>query len=106
MLRVTSRSFAHVLWLFAALFSLASGARAGVGGRISGTVKDASGAVVPTATVSITNAETGVRQILISDNNGAYFFLDVQVGRYNLEVAATASGPISAPESSSMPTAH
>ena len=93
MLRVTSRSFAHVLWLFAALFSLASGARAGVGGRISGTVKDASGAVVPTATVSITNAETGVRQILISDNNGAYFFLDVQVGRYNLEVAATGFRP-------------
>jgi hypothetical protein len=92
-LRATSRSCAHMLWLLAALFLLASVARAGVGGRISGSVKDSSGAVVPKATVSITNADTGMRQVLTSDDNGAFSFLDVQVGRYNLEVSATGFRP-------------
>jgi hypothetical protein len=93
MLRAISRSFAHILWLLAALFVFASAASAGVGGRISGGVKDASGAVVPKATVSITNTDTGVRQMLTTDENGAYSFLDVQVGRYNLEVSATGFRP-------------
>jgi hypothetical protein len=91
--RATPRSVVHILWLFAALFLLASVARAGVGGRISGTVKDSSGAVVPKASVSITNAETDVRQILTTDDNGAYSFLNVQVGRYNLEVSAAGFRP-------------
>src|ERR1700683_192194 len=73
-------SFGRTLLLLAALFILALAARAGVGGRISGTVKDASGAVVAKATVSITNSDTGVRQALTSDDNGAYSFLNVPVG--------------------------
>src|SRR3984885_9380868 len=88
MFRARFRSFGRALWLLAALFILAFAARAGVGGRISGTVKDASGAVVAKATVSITNSDTGVRQVLTSDDNGAYSFLNVPVGRYLLEVAA------------------
>src|SRR6202142_627052 len=79
-----------MLLLFVALLVLASAARARVGGRISGTVKDATGAVILKATVSITNAETGVRQLLTTDDNGAFSFLDVQVGRYDLQ--ATADG--------------
>jgi hypothetical protein len=85
-----SRSFTRAFSLLAALFILAFAARAGVGGRISGTVKDATGAVITKATVSITNAETGVRQVLTTDDSGAFSFLDVQVGRYDLQ--ATADG--------------
>src|ERR1700729_1280787 len=88
-----ARFCSRTLWLLAALFMLASAARAGVGGRISGTVKDASGAVVAKATVSITNADTGVRQVLTSDGNGAYSFLNVPVGRYLLEVSADSFRP-------------
>src|ERR1700685_2674873 len=86
-------SFGRTLLLLAALFILALAARAGVGGRISGTVKDASGAVVAKATVSITNSDTGVRQALTSDDNGAYSFLNVPVGRYLLEVSADGFRP-------------
>src|ERR1700733_6429105 len=86
-------SFGRTLLLLAALFILALAARAGVGGRISGTVKDASGAVVTRATVSITNSDTGVRQVLASDDNGAYAFLNVPVGRYLLEVTADGFRP-------------
>jgi Carboxypeptidase regulatory-like domain len=93
MFRAISRSSVRLLSLLAAFFLMASAASAGVGGRISGSVKDASGAVVPQATVSITNTDTGVRQMLTTDDNGAYSFLDVQVGRYNLEVSATGFRP-------------
>src|SRR5277367_1867717 len=93
MLRFFSRSAAIILSLFAVLFLFSLAAIAGVGGRISGTVRDSSGAVVPKASVSITNADTGVRHVLTTDDNGAYTFLDVQVGRYNLEVSAAGFRP-------------
>src|SRR6202167_2340925 len=90
MFRPRPCSLGRIILLFAALLFLVSAAHAGVGGRISGTVKDATGAVILKATVSITNAETGVRQLLTTDDNGAFSFLDVQVGRYDLQ--ATADG--------------
>jgi|HubBroStandDraft_5_1064220.scaffolds.fasta_scaffold01061_6 hypothetical protein len=93
MFRPHPRSFSRTILLLAALSILAFAAHAGVGGRISGSVKDASGAVVPKATVSITNSDTGVRQTLTSDDNGAYSFLNVQVGRYILEVSADGFRP-------------
>ena len=40
---------------------VAVNSRAGTGGSVSGTVKDASGAVVPDATVSANNVDTGVQ---------------------------------------------
>jgi hypothetical protein len=91
--RPRPRPFSRTISLLAALFILAFAARAGVGGRISGSVKDSSGAVVTKATVSITNADTGVRQALTTDDNGAYSFLNVQVGRYTLEVSADGFRP-------------
>ena len=93
MLRLHTCSLSRITSLLAALLVLAVAARAGVGGRISGTVKDATGAVIPKATVSVTNAETGVRQILTTDDNGAFSFLNVQVGRYNLNVVADGFRP-------------
>ena len=66
---------------------------AGVGGRISGAVTDSSGSVVTKATVSITNSATGVRQTLTTDDKGVYSFLEVQVGRYDLEVTADGFKP-------------
>ena len=93
MLRFHTCSLSRITSLLAALLVLAVAARAGVGGRISGTVKDATGAVVPKATVSVTNAETGVRQILTTDDNGAFSFLNVQVGRYDLNVVADGFRP-------------
>jgi hypothetical protein len=93
MFRARPGSFGRIFSLLAALFILTSAARAGVGGRISGTVKDATGAVITKATVSITNAETGVQQVLTTDDSGAFSFLNVQVGRYNLDVVADGFRP-------------
>jgi hypothetical protein len=93
MLRAVFCFFAKVFCFLTAFFFFGFAASAGVGGRISGTVKDSSGAVVPKASVSITNSDTGVRLVLTTDDNGTYSFLDVQVGRYNLDVSAAGFRP-------------
>ncbi|HJX94394.1 MAG TPA: carboxypeptidase regulatory-like domain-containing protein [Candidatus Acidoferrum sp.] len=62
---------------------------AGVGGSISGTVTDSSGAVVVKATVTATNADTGIRQTTATDGKGFYSFPNLPIGNYELEVASS-----------------
>ena len=69
---------------------------AAVGGSISGTVKDHSGAVIPKAAVTATNRDTGVRQTITTNGTGAYSFPGLPVGHYDVEIAIPASGPIGA----------
>src|ERR1051326_2454472 len=59
-------------------------------GRISGTVTDPSGAVVPGATVTVTNEETGVARSVTSNATGFYVVTNLPVGTYN--VAAEQKG--------------
>ncbi len=47
-----------------------------------GTIRDNSGAVVAGATVTITNAETGVSQSRTTDANGNFEFFTVRIGTY------------------------
>jgi Carboxypeptidase regulatory-like domain len=61
-------------------------ALAGVGGSISGTVKDPSGASIALASVVLVNSSTGVRQSTAADARGAYTFPVLPVGGYVLEV--------------------
>jgi hypothetical protein len=68
-------------------------ARAGVGGNISGTVRDSSGAVVSKATVTVTNTDTGVAQTVSTDDKGAYSFLNLPVGHYDLTVSQSGFKP-------------
>ena len=78
------RSWVRFL-LVAMLPLLAVTVWAGVGGSISGTVKDASGAVVPGANVSATNAGTGLRQAVTTDERGGYSFPSLPIGTYSLD---------------------
>jgi hypothetical protein len=66
---------------------------AGVGGSISGSVKDASGAAIPGAAVTATNTSTGVQQATTTDDRGSYSFLSLPVGRYDIEVARAGFKP-------------
>lgn len=59
---------------------------AGVGGSVSGTVKDASGASVTDASVALLNLGNGVRQSNRTDGRGRYSFPVLPVGNYVLEV--------------------
>ena len=57
-------------------------------GRISGTVSDSSGAVVPHAAVTITNQDTRLTWKAITDNAGYYVVTSLPVGTYNVQVQA------------------
>ena len=57
-------------------------------GSILGTVKDASGAVVAGAAVTLTNTDEGVVRTTKSDASGDYQFLDVIADHYDVEVTA------------------
>ena len=58
--------------------------KAVVTGSISGTVRDASGAVVPGVTVAARNTETGVVNTLPTDAVGFYNFPALPVGHYDV----------------------
>src|ERR1700733_2001640 len=81
-------STSRALLLVLLLLDLAPANQAAVGGRIAGTVKDPSGAIVSKAVVTAINAETGVQQSVVTNDTGAYSFPSLPVGHYTLEVAA------------------
>src|SRR5271168_69676 len=58
-----------------------------VGGSISGTIKDETGAGIPAAQVILRNSENGAERKLASDESGRYAAPSVAVGRY--EVSAS-----------------
>jgi hypothetical protein len=57
-------------------------------GRISGTISDATSAVIPGAKVTITNLETSVTWTQTTDENGYYVQTQLQVGPYKVEAEA------------------
>ena len=57
---------------------------------LTGTVADPSGAVIPGATISIVNAQTGAARDTVSDTQGRYTMQQLTPGTYTL--TATASG--------------
>jgi hypothetical protein len=93
----TSKSARHILAstgmrIFAMLVVLVSGsliARAQqITGSISGTVKDASGAMVTTATIKATNAGTGFSRVTTAGSDGVYLIQYLPVGKYTVQVDA------------------
>jgi len=55
-------------------------------GGIVGTVTDTSGAVVPGATVTIRNADTGLERHVTSASNGDFAVYELPIGKYKLTV--------------------
>jgi hypothetical protein len=71
-------------------FICASGAQAqSTGGRIRGTVTDATGGAVTAANVTITNQANGLQRETETGSNGEYIFLEVPVGTYEINVNVT-----------------
>jgi len=57
-------------------------------GQLSGTVLDSSGAVVPGATVTASQASTGFSQVVTANESGEYVFPALQPGTYQLKASA------------------
>ncbi len=62
-------------------------------GSIVGTVHDGSGAVVPDATVKVTNIATGVVTTRQTNDSGDYEVPALRVGQYNIEVNKAGFAP-------------
>ncbi|HEV2961170.1 MAG TPA: carboxypeptidase-like regulatory domain-containing protein, partial [Candidatus Angelobacter sp.] len=57
-------------------------------GDISGTVTDPSGAVVPGATINVTNLDTKSVHTSTTDGEGVFRVVNLDAGRYRIEVTA------------------
>jgi hypothetical protein len=78
---------ATVILSFLLLASPKSNAQS-TGGRIRGTVTDASGGAVAGATVTLINEGTNSKREVQSSSTGEYLFLEVPVGSYEVDVNA------------------
>ena len=78
----------RLLLSISALFALSATISQGQDyrGRIQGTITDPSQAVVPGATVTLANVNTGVTSLRKSNDAGHYLFDLVEPGAYNLNV--------------------
>jgi hypothetical protein len=56
-------------------------------GKIIGTLKDSSGAVIPRATVTITNQQTDRQEVTVSDLEGRYMSVPLPPGEYRVEAS-------------------
>ena len=74
--------------LFLVVFFVAVMGWASVGGSISGTVQDPSDSVVPNASVTVREVNTGLKSVTHTDGKGHYTLPVLQVGRYEMNVEA------------------
>ena len=86
-----SRKFFSAFFFFA---TIAASAQV-VGGTINGVVTDASGAVVPNASVLVRNNDTGTQRTLLTGNSGSFAAPSIPVGDYKVTVTATGFSPYS-----------
>ena len=56
---------------------------------IRGIVRDPNGAVVPNASIKVTDNSTGVEQTAVSSGEGVFLFPNLQFGSYRLTTSAT-----------------
>jgi len=67
-------------------------------GRIEGIVKDATGGVVPGATVEVTSLSTGVVTSTTTDGQGAYTVTGIRPGTYRIRVSLAGFRTLETPE--------
>jgi hypothetical protein len=86
----------RVLWIGVVCLVLAGGpgvssvaAQGGAFATLSGTLRDPSGAVVPSASAVLTNLETGIELQTTTDGDGRYVFPRIVPGGYALHVEKT-----------------
>lgn len=60
-----------------------------INGTIEGTVKDASGAVLPGVTVTVTNTDTGSQRVVVTNESGVFRAPLLQLGRFTVTAELT-----------------
>jgi outer membrane receptor protein involved in Fe transport len=63
-------------------------------GTVSGIISDPTGAVIPGATVTLTNKETTVTRTTVTNSEGVYRFDAVNLGTYEIKITANSFGAV------------
>src|SRR5689334_2155746 len=79
-----------ISWTLAVLLGCFIEAQTSGSGTITGTVTDPSGSVVPGATVTVKNTDTGIQRKILTNEAGLYVATFLQPGHY--EVGVTKPG--------------
>src|SRR5678815_39591 len=74
------------VFLFHGLFLTSSAGAQIATAELNGRVTDESGAILPGATVTVTQTATGLVRTVVTDSNGAYLLSNLPTGPYRLEV--------------------
>jgi hypothetical protein len=61
--------------------------------QLTGTVQDASGAVIPGAQVTLTDQATGITRVVQTNGRGLYAFASLVPGSYSVKVTAKSFQP-------------
>ncbi len=81
------------LWCVAACTTMAI-AQSSTSAKLSGSVTDPSGAIIPNAQITATNGGTGLAIVVKSDKTGSYAFNSLPPGTYTLSVTLTGFAPL------------
>ena len=83
----TRLSFCSAALVCLALFATAGRAQSLISGDVEGAITDASGAVVPNASVTLKSTDTGSTQTTASNASGAYRFTLLKPGHFTVSVS-------------------
>jgi hypothetical protein len=85
----------NILVLILILAPLYASAEGSNSGTVHGTVTDASGALIPDATVHLINEVSGLDRTVSTDATGQFFFANVPFNPYRMSVSANGFAPLS-----------
>ncbi len=80
------------------LSSIATAQAGSAAAALNGTVRDASGAVVPDAAITLQNAGTGFKQVTQSNSTGNYTLVNISPGHYIASVSKDGFAPEQSPD--------
>ncbi len=90
------RIFSLLILIVTSIHTLAeSGSGGSNAGSLRGTVTDPSGAVIPGATVHLTNQVSGLDQTATTDETGQFLFANIPFNPYQVQVSANGFAPVS-----------
>ena len=97
-MRINVKAVLTTIAALTLLFPVGAQAQGRTTGSINGTVKDASGAVVPRAGVTLIDVGTGLTLETTSGTDGGFVFPNLQPGRYTITASLTGFQPVTLQE--------
>ncbi len=92
-MRIRITAFPAILLMLTAVNVETLRAQSGTSSALTGSINDATGAVVPNATVKATEVSTGAARTARSNAEGRFLFAQVNPGTYRISVTAEGFGP-------------